>query len=125
MEQFVKDHVDALTTRLDLLDDEGVTAVLRTMMPAHLFDYWGRTLCGPRWARLLHESLPAAELSILEHTGHLAHVERPGRFSASVLAFPRAHSVLGGGRLIPGRSGMVRPCWGAEVVRPPLRPVRA
>ncbi|MFI6254090.1 alpha/beta fold hydrolase [Streptomyces sp. NPDC051016] len=152
MEQFVKDHVgdhpevagyvDALTTPLDRLDDEGTTAVLRTMMPAYLFDYWGREeefaparrslrmyaapnrgqgppfdvrallpaitvpalvlagrqdfICGPRWARLLHESLPAAELSILEHTGHLAHIERPGQFSASVLAFLRAHSVLGG-----------------------------
>ncbi|MEV5840373.1 alpha/beta hydrolase [Streptomyces sp. NPDC051985] len=152
MEQFVKDqvddhpevagYVDALTTPLDRLDDEGTTAVLRTMMPAYLFDYWGREeefaparrslrmyaapnrgqgppfdvrellpgitvptlvlagrqdfICGPRWARLLHESLPAAELSILEHTGHLAHIERPGQFSTSVLAFLRAHSVLGG-----------------------------
>ncbi|MFF0222080.1 hypothetical protein [Streptomyces sp. NPDC004629] len=52
MERFVKDHVNdhpevagyvaALTTRLDRLDDEGTTAVLQTMMPAHLFDYWGR-----------------------------------------------------------------------------------
>jgi proline iminopeptidase len=151
MERFVRRHVDdhpevagyvaALTTRLDLLDDDGTTAVLRTLMPAYLFDYWGREeefapargslrmyaaptrgegvpfdirddlsrittpalvlagrqdfICGPRWARLLHEAMPAAELSVLEDTGHLAHIERPEQFSASVLAFLRAHRVLG------------------------------
>ncbi|MFG2359742.1 alpha/beta fold hydrolase [Streptomyces sp. NPDC048521] len=151
MERFVERHfndhpetagyVAALTTRLDLLDDDGTTAVLRTIMPAYLFDYWGREeefaparqslrmyadptrgqgpsfdiraelprittpalvlagrqdfICGPRWARLLHEAMPAAELSILEDTGHLAHIERPEQFSASVLAFLRSHGVLG------------------------------
>ncbi|GGS99579.1 alpha/beta fold hydrolase [Streptomyces chromofuscus] len=155
MERFVADRVNdhsevagyvaALTTRLDQLDDEGTTAVLRTMMPAYLFDYWGREeefaparqslrmyaaptggqgapfdvraelpgittptlvlageqdfICGPRWARLLHEGLPAADVSIIEDTGHLAHIERPARFSASVLAFLRAHDVLEGQRL--------------------------
>ncbi|MFE9622870.1 alpha/beta fold hydrolase [Streptomyces sp. NPDC006527] len=150
MERFVQRHVDdhpevagyvaALNARLDLMDDEGTTAVLRQIMPAYLFDYWGREkefgparrslrmyaaptrgqsapfdvrdelsgittptlvlagrqdfICGPRWARLLVESMPAAELSILEDTGHLAHIERPARFSASILAFLRAHGVL-------------------------------
>lgn len=137
----VADYVAALTTRLDLLNDDGATAVLRTIMPAYLFDYWGREhefaparqalrmyaaptrgqgtpfdvrdalpgittpalvlagrddfICGPRWGRLLHEGMPAAELSILEDTGHLAHLERPAQFSAAVLAFLRAHGVLG------------------------------
>lgn len=150
MEWFVKDHVNdhpevggyvaALTTRLDRLDDAGATAVLRTTMPAYLFDYWGREqefgparqslrmfaapskgegapfdvrdelariaapalvlagsqdfICGPRWASLLHEGLPDAELTILADTGHLAHIERPSRFSASVLAFLRAQGIL-------------------------------
>lgn len=52
MERFVQDHVEdhpevadyaaTLTTSLGLLDDDGATAVLRTLMPAYLFDYWGR-----------------------------------------------------------------------------------
>ncbi|MGW2683415.1 alpha/beta fold hydrolase [Streptomyces sp. NPDC001414] len=154
MEQFVSDraddhpetagYVEALTTRLELLDDDGTTAVLRTMMLAYVFDYWGREaefaparrsmrmyaaatrgegppfdvrdelpdistptlvlagrqdlICGPRWAALLHEAIPAAELTILESTGHLAHVERPGQFAAVVGAFLEARGVLNGQR---------------------------
>lgn len=152
MQRFVDRHIDghpevagyvaALTARLDLLDDDGTTAVLRKIMPAYLFDYWGREgefaparqslrmyaaptrgqgtpfdvrdalprittpalvlvgrqdfICGPRWARLLHEAMPQAELSILEDTGHLAHIERPAQFSDAVLAFLRGQGVLGG-----------------------------
>jgi proline iminopeptidase len=150
MERFVKRNVDAhpevagytagLTTPLGLLNDDGATAVLRQIMPAYVFDYWGREgefeparrllrmyaapnrgegapfdvrpelsrittpalvlageddfICGPRWARLLLESMPAAELSVLKDTGHLGHVERPSLFSAAVLGFLRAHGVL-------------------------------
>ncbi|MET7861028.1 alpha/beta hydrolase [Streptomyces sp. NPDC005318] len=52
LEQFVEPHiatrpevagyVDALTSRLDRLDDDATTAVLRTLLPAYLYDYWGR-----------------------------------------------------------------------------------
>ncbi|HEY9329586.1 MAG TPA: alpha/beta hydrolase [Streptomyces sp.] len=150
MDQFAKDHVDehpevadyvaALTCRLDVLDDDGATAVLRTTMPAYLFDYWGREeefaparetlrmyaapaggadspfdlrdrlaavttpslvlagrhdfICGPRWAALLHKGLPVAESVIVEDAGHLAHLERPVEFTASLLGFLRAHGVL-------------------------------
>ncbi|WP_454315294.1 alpha/beta fold hydrolase [Streptomyces phaeoluteigriseus] len=150
MKRFVKDHVDdhpevsgyvaALTARLDQLTDDGTTAILRTTMPAYVFDYWGREeqfaparqslrmyaaptrgggssfnvrdelpgintptlvlagrqdfICGPRWASLLQEGIPTAELTILEDTGHLAHAERPAEFNASILAFLRAHGVL-------------------------------
>jgi proline iminopeptidase len=125
MEGFVKDHVDdhpevagyvaAPTTRLDRLTDAGATAVLQPTVPAYLFNYWherrssrplgsrfGCTrlppegICGPRWAALLHERVPAAELTILEDTGHLAHVERPAEFNTAVLTFLRAHGVLRG-----------------------------
>lgn len=51
-------------------------------------------ICGPRWARLLIDSMPAAELSVLKDTGHLAHIERPALFSATVLRFLEAHGVL-------------------------------
>jgi proline iminopeptidase len=53
-------------------------------------------ICGPRWAALLHERVPAAELTILEDTGHLAHVERPAEFNTAVLTFLRVHGVLRG-----------------------------
>ena len=52
MERFARDHaaehpevttyVAGLTTRLDRDDDEGATAVLRTITPAYIHDYWGR-----------------------------------------------------------------------------------
>ncbi|MFJ8357257.1 alpha/beta fold hydrolase [Streptomyces sp. NPDC093984] len=38
----VADYVAALNTRFDLLNDDDATAVLRHIMPAYLFDYWGR-----------------------------------------------------------------------------------
>ncbi|WP_372346809.1 alpha/beta fold hydrolase [Streptomyces sp. KL116D] len=52
MERFVARNVEAhpevagytaaLTTPLGPLDDDGATAVLRQIMPAYVFDYWGR-----------------------------------------------------------------------------------
>ncbi|MBQ0995457.1 MULTISPECIES: alpha/beta fold hydrolase [Streptomyces] len=151
MERFMKDHVDehpevadyvsALTSRLDLMNDDGATAVLRTTMPAYLYDYWGREaefaparrtlrmyaapsrgedspfdvrdelpslappalvlagrhdfICGPRWAALLHEGAEDTEVTIVEKAGHLAHLEQPAQFDASVLAFLGAHGVVG------------------------------
>ncbi|MFD6188899.1 alpha/beta fold hydrolase [Streptomyces sp. NPDC060275] len=153
MERFVERHaadhpevtgyVAALNAPLDRMSDEDATAVLRQIMPAYLFDYWGREdefgpargslrmyaepnrgqgppfdlrdelpgvttpalvlagqqdfICGPRWARLLASAMPAAELSILEDTGHLGHLERPSRFDGAVLAFLRAQDVVAGG----------------------------
>ncbi|MEU1232272.1 alpha/beta hydrolase [Streptomyces sp. NPDC005828] len=136
----VAGYTEALTTPLGLLNDDGATAVLRQIMPAYLFDYWGREeefgparrslrmyadpnrgqgapfdvrpelsrittaalvlagnddfICGPRWARLLHEGLSAAKLAILEDTGHLAHIERPALFGDIVLEFLEKRGVL-------------------------------
>ncbi|MCQ4205954.1 alpha/beta hydrolase [Streptomyces longispororuber] len=149
MERFVARNVEAhpevagytaaLTTPLGPLDDDGATTVLRQIMPAYVFNYWGREgefgparrtlrmyaapnrgegapfdvraelsrvtvptlvlageddfICGPRWARLLVESMPAAALSVLKDTGHLGHVERPALFGAAVLGFLQEHGV--------------------------------
>ncbi|MFF7216615.1 alpha/beta fold hydrolase [Streptomyces sp. NPDC008238] len=50
-------------------------------------------ICGPRWARMIQEGIPGARLTVLEETGHLAHVERPERFADVVTAFVREHTV--------------------------------
>ncbi|MFJ3671171.1 alpha/beta fold hydrolase [Streptomyces sp. NPDC090106] len=150
MERFERRHIDshpevagytaALTTPLGALTDEGATAVLRHIMPAYLYDYWGREkefgpareslrmyatpnqgegapfdvrpalpritgptlvlageddfICGPHWAGLLTGSLPDAEPAILRHTGHLAHLERPGLFADTVLGFLETHGAF-------------------------------
>jgi proline iminopeptidase len=126
-------YVESLTAPLDRLDDDAATEALRTMLPAYVFDYWGREgefgpargslrmyadpsrgegpafdvreelpavaaptlvlvgaqdfICGPRWARMIHEAIPGARLAVLDETGHLAHVERPEEFAAMVSDF--------------------------------------
>ena len=44
-------------------------------------------LCGPRWARELHDAIPGSQLAILEHSGHMAHLEEPEAFSRAVAGF--------------------------------------
>ncbi|REE64702.1 proline iminopeptidase [Streptomyces sp. 3212.3] len=134
----VATYVAGLTAGLDLLSDEGATAVLRTIAPTYFFDYWGREkefapargtlrmyaapsagegppfdvreelpdiaartlilvgeadfICGRRWARMIHEAVPGAELVVLDETGHLGHVEQPNEFAAAVVAFLRSPS---------------------------------
>ncbi|MGP4084873.1 alpha/beta fold hydrolase [Streptomyces sp. KR55] len=129
----VAGYVTALTTRLDQLTDDGTTAVLRTIMPAYLYDYWGREeefrpvrqslrmyaapsrgegppfdvrdelsaitaptlvlvgkddfICGPHWARMIHQGIPKARLVVLDETGHMAHLEHPEAFRAEVTEF--------------------------------------
>ena len=52
-------------------------------------------ICGPRWARMMHELVPDSRLVVLERTGHLGHIENPGGFTAAVEAF--IAGVVGGG----------------------------
>ena len=44
-------------------------------------------LCGPRWARELHDAIPGSQLSLLERSGHMAHLEEPEAFSQAVAGF--------------------------------------
>jgi proline iminopeptidase len=44
-------------------------------------------ICGPRWARQLHQGLPSSRLRLIEQCGHIAHVERPEVFYPEVLKF--------------------------------------
>ncbi|MFI2301871.1 alpha/beta fold hydrolase [Actinacidiphila glaucinigra] len=65
----------------------GVTAPTLVLVGAEDF------ICGPRWARMLHERIPGARLAVLDGTGHLAHVERPAEFTDTVAGFLREHTV--------------------------------
>jgi proline iminopeptidase len=44
-------------------------------------------LCGPRWARELHDGISGSQLTILERSGHMAHLEEPEAFSRAVAGF--------------------------------------
>ena len=46
-------------------------------------------ICGPRWARELHEAIPGSQLVTFEHSGHLMHVEEPEAFAEAVSDFVR------------------------------------
>ncbi|WP_280364154.1 alpha/beta fold hydrolase [Nocardia wallacei] len=48
-----------------------------------LFD----VICGPRWARQLHDLIPDSRLVILENSGHLGHLEEPEGFTDAVRNF--------------------------------------
>jgi proline iminopeptidase len=41
-------------------------------------------LCGPAWARMLHDAMPGSRLVILEESGHMAHLEQPVAFAREV-----------------------------------------
>ncbi|MFB4278899.1 alpha/beta fold hydrolase [Nonomuraea sp. MTCD27] len=47
-------------------------------------------ICGPRRAGELAAGIPRAELVLLEHSGHLGHVEEPEAFARAVTAFVAA-----------------------------------
>jgi proline iminopeptidase len=50
-------------------------------------------ICGPRWARMIHEAVRGSQLAVLDGTGHLGHIESPGQFARAVAAFPDAVTV--------------------------------
>ncbi|MEV1026603.1 alpha/beta hydrolase [Streptomyces sp. NPDC050264] len=41
-------------------------------------------ICGPRWAVLLRDGIPGARLTVLEHSGHFGHIERPAQFTRAI-----------------------------------------
>ncbi|MFD9287562.1 alpha/beta fold hydrolase [Streptomyces sp. NPDC060030] len=44
-------------------------------------------ICGTRWADMLHEGIPGAELVVLERSGHMGHLEEGEKFTSSVSDF--------------------------------------
>ncbi|MFI6424776.1 alpha/beta fold hydrolase [Promicromonospora sp. NPDC050880] len=47
-------------------------------------------ICGPRWARMIHEAVPGSRLAVLDRTGHLGHIESPVQHAAAVRGFVTA-----------------------------------
>jgi pimeloyl-ACP methyl ester carboxylesterase len=47
-------------------------------------------ICGIRWARMAHESIPGSQLTALEESGHMGHLEQPEEFVRAVVDFTRA-----------------------------------
>jgi pimeloyl-ACP methyl ester carboxylesterase len=43
-------------------------------------------ICGPRYAVMLHQGIAGSRLHVLEHSGHLGHIEQPVEFSRAVVA---------------------------------------
>lgn len=69
----------------DLIDDR---ADLPTMtVPALVIVGRFDVICGPRWGRELHDLIADSRLSILEHSGHLGHLEEPQAFADAVRNF--------------------------------------
>lgn len=69
----------------DLVDDRAdlPEVTVPALVVVGLFD----VICGPRWARELRDLIPDSRLVILEHSGHLGHLEEPGRFADAVRNF--------------------------------------
>jgi pimeloyl-ACP methyl ester carboxylesterase len=44
-------------------------------------------ICGPRWARELHETISGSQLVTFEHSGHFVHIEEAGEFASAVAGF--------------------------------------
>ncbi|MGR6923514.1 alpha/beta fold hydrolase [[Actinomadura] parvosata] len=67
------------------LDDRAALSSIKT--PALVIAGRHDVICGPRWASEPAAGIPGAELVMLEHSGHLGHVEEPGVFTRAVTSF--------------------------------------
>ncbi|GAA1611805.1 alpha/beta fold hydrolase [Nocardia ninae] len=81
----------------DLVDDRA--ALPKLTVPALVIVGLFDVICGPRWGRELHDLIPGSRLVVLEHSGHLGHLEEPARFADAVREF--AHSA----QFMPSPSG--------------------
>jgi pimeloyl-ACP methyl ester carboxylesterase len=50
-------------------------------------------ICGPRWAREIHDRIAGSTLVTLENSGHFGHAEEPEDFARAVADFVRTTSV--------------------------------
>jgi proline iminopeptidase len=68
-------------TTFDIRDRLGeITAPTVVVVGRHDF------ICGPRFAVVLHRGIAGSRLHVLEHSGHLGHIEQPAEFSRAVVA---------------------------------------
>ncbi|WP_433381412.1 alpha/beta fold hydrolase [Actinoplanes sp. CA-142083] len=63
------------------------TIALPTLVIAGEYD----VICGEKWGREIHGLVRNSRLVVLEHSGHLGHVEEPERFAKAVTDFVAAH----------------------------------
>ncbi|MFD4638308.1 alpha/beta hydrolase [Lentzea sp. NPDC058436] len=80
-------HLSGLDEHLepDVINDREVLGSLA--VPALVVVGRYDVVCGVRWAEELHELIPDSRLVVLEHSGHLGHVEEPAAFADAVLDF--------------------------------------
>ncbi|MFJ4622350.1 alpha/beta fold hydrolase [Streptomyces sp. NPDC088812] len=64
-------------------------------MPALVIVGRHDVICGPRWGLELYELIPGSRLLVLEHSGHMGHVEEPGLFTDGVRRFVLDTAVSG------------------------------
>ncbi|MGW5110304.1 alpha/beta fold hydrolase [Nocardia sp. NPDC004123] len=69
----------------DLVDDRADLPNLT--IPALVIVGRHDVICGPRWGLELHELIPNSRLAVLEHSGHMGHLEEPQRFDHAVREF--------------------------------------
>ncbi|MEU6581786.1 alpha/beta hydrolase [Nocardia sp. NPDC046763] len=69
----------------DLVDDR--TDLPNLTVPALVVVGRHDVICGPRWGLELHELMPNSRLVVLEHSGHMGHLEEPQRFEHAVREF--------------------------------------
>jgi pimeloyl-ACP methyl ester carboxylesterase len=60
-----------------------VSFAVPTLLVVGRYDF----ICGPRWAKVLHDEIVGSELVVLEHSGHFGHVEEAECFAAAVARF--------------------------------------
>ncbi|MFJ4438010.1 alpha/beta fold hydrolase [Streptomyces sp. NPDC088923] len=75
--------------RPEVVDDRA--ALKELAVPALVVVGRHDVICGPRWSQEMDELIPDSRLVVLEHSGHLGHVEEPETFAAAVRDFVRAH----------------------------------
>ncbi|MFF2732222.1 alpha/beta fold hydrolase [Streptomyces sp. NPDC058008] len=69
----------------DVIDDRA--ALKELAVPALVIVGRHDVICGMRWGLELHDLIPDSRLLVLEHSGHLGHVEEPELFAGAVRDF--------------------------------------
>ncbi|WP_329454139.1 alpha/beta fold hydrolase [Streptomyces sp. NBC_01497] len=83
-ESLVGSHISGLDEHLApvTFDDRAalssITTATSVIVGRHDF------ICGPRWAREIHERVPHSRLTVLENSGHFGHIEEPRVFADAV-----------------------------------------